>query len=87
MSIILTKNIESWHQIQYINAYHYYVQKLVNKGKLIIEQVPNANMLAHGFVKALRTEVLRKYWALLGISLHQWNKNKTEPIVKFNGQD
>lgn len=37
ISIILTKNVKSQHQIKYINVKYYYIKELINEKKLIMK--------------------------------------------------
>ena len=37
MSIALTKNVESQHQIKHIDVQHHYIRKLFNERKLTIK--------------------------------------------------
>lgn len=68
MSIALTKNVESKHCTKHIDVQHYYIQKLVNKGKLTIKWILGSKMLTNRITKALPTKIFKKHEVLLGMT-------------------
>lgn len=61
ISITLIKNVESQYCTKHIDVQNYNFREIVNKKEFTIEWILSANILANSFIKALSTEVFRKY--------------------------
>lgn len=57
MSITLTKNTKSQHQIKYIDIQYDYIRELINKIKLGVKWISRSKMLADEMTKALSLEI------------------------------
>lgn len=70
MIIELRRNVKSKYCVKYINIQYYYIQKMLNKRKLIIKLIPRLIMLTEGMIKVLFTKIFKKYQALIEMSFN-----------------
>ena len=56
-AIALTKNPHLHEESRHIDVSYHYVRDLVQKGRVMIDYIPTANMIANGFTKPLKYSV------------------------------
>jgi hypothetical protein len=66
-AIALAKNPHLHERSRHIDISYYYVQDLVQKGRVIIDYIPTADMVADSFTKPLERTAFDKFKGQLGM--------------------
>ncbi len=68
-AIALTKNPYLHKRSKHIDVCHHYVRDLAEKGRLVVEYIPTADMVADGMTKPLARVAFDRFKSLLGMVL------------------